>query len=98
MVDLSWVNPVLSLPSQLEREMDRRRAARATHEELNILVDKLLLDWYRHEAVISAAAKRIANLELQLMLAQADAQLQVPGKNEPEPRHLQWAQELLSRL
>lgn len=77
--------------------MDRRRAARATHEELNMLVDKLLLDWYRHEAVIAAAAKRIANLELQLMLTQTDMQLQVPGNNKPEPRHLQWARELLGR-
>lgn len=92
MVETSWVNPDLSLPSQLEREMDRRRAARATRDELSILADKLLLDWYRHETVIAAAAKRIASLELQLMLAQSQ-----PARPEPAPRHLQWARELLGR-
>ena len=92
MVELSWVNPALSLPSQLQQEMDRRRAARATRDELSVLTDKLLRDWYRHAAVIAAAAQRIASLELQLMLAQAE-----PSRPEPEPRHLQWARELLSR-
>lgn len=87
------MNPTLSLPSQLQQEMDRRGAARATRDELCVLADKLLLDWYRHEAVIAAAAKRISSLEVQLMLAQAE-----PSKPGPEPRHLQWAQELLSRL
>ena len=72
--------------------MDRRRAARATRDELCVLADKLLLDWYRHEAVIAAAAKRIASLEVELMLAQSR-----PAKPEPEPHHIQWARDLLSR-
>ena len=72
--------------------MDRRRAARSTRDELCVLADKLLLDWYRHEAVIAAAAKRIASLEVELMLAQSK-----PAKPEPESHHIQWARELLSR-
>jgi len=92
MVETSWLNPELSLPLQLQQELDRRRAAHTSRHELCQLVDKLLLDWYRHEAVISAAARHIAGLEIKLALAESG-----PAKREPEPHHLQWARELLGK-
>ena len=92
MVETSWVNPELSLAAQLHQEMDRRRAAHASRHELYELADKLLLDWYQHEAVISAAARHIASLEIKLALAESG-----PAKPEPEPHHMQWARELLGK-
>lgn len=86
----SWLNPEFSLELQLQQEMDRRKAAHLTHDELSQLADKLLIDWYRHELIIAEAAKHIIRLETQLALAQLK-----PSKPEPEPRHMQWARELL---
>lgn len=90
-MNADWLIPKLSLTAQLQQEMDRRYAAHCTHYELSQITDKLILAWYEQQAVIAAAAKQIADLELRLMQMQAG-----PAKHGPEPHHLQWARELMN--
>lgn len=89
-MDSSWLIPVLSLPSQLQQEMDRRHAAHCTHDELSQITDKLIVAWYEQQAVIAAAAKHVAHLEAELMQKKSG-----PTQRGPEECHLQWARELM---
>ena len=82
----------LSLSRELQREQDRRAAVRLDHQELQILADKLICDWYANQAVIDRAFRRIGELQVQLALAAAR-----PARRQPEARHFQWARDLLGR-
>jgi hypothetical protein len=90
MVD-AWFIPDLSLPTELQMEADRRAAAKLSRDELNILADKLICDWYQQRELIDRALGRVRHLEVELALAGPP----VPARREPEPQHLEWARELL---
>jgi hypothetical protein len=82
----------LSLSRELQREQDRRAAVRLDHQDLQILADKLICDWYANQTVIDSAFRHIAELQVQLALATAK-----PSRRDPESRHFQWARDLLGK-
>lgn len=82
----------LSLDRQFQREQDRRAAVRLDHQELQVLADKLICDWYANQSIIDQAFRRIGELQVQVALAAAK-----PSKRRPEPRHFEWARDLLGR-
>lgn len=87
--------PQLSLMSEAEQELDRRRAARLPLIELQILADRLICDWYRYEQLYNCAMRRVAALEVELALSKVpDRQ----GQNAPTAEHYQWAQELRAQI
>lgn len=83
--------PDLSLAAEAQQELDRRRAARMTRDELATLADDLIVAWHQQCSVIQQATREIAGLQCQLALADCPQ----PGTTEPAPRHFQWARELL---
>ena len=87
----NWLDPELSLSSEIEQEIDRRNAVRLTLQELQIVADKLIVDWYRHQHLLEQALQRVCSLEVKLMLAEAR-----PAPREPSPEHHCWARELLN--
>lgn len=88
----SWLNPVLSLETELHREQDRRIDARMSRDELNMLADRLICQCYHPHVVIEQALRRVATLEVEQLLDHAP-----PTKREPEQRHFQWARYLLGK-
>ena len=86
----SWLDPSLSLSSEVQQESDRRNAVKLSLQELQIVADKLICDWYRHQTMLTQALRQVSILEVQLMLAQAR-----PTPREPSPEHHRWARELL---
>ena len=89
---MSWLDPTLSLASELQMEADRRRAVRLSLHELQEQSDRLIVQWYHHQNVMNQALRRVACLEVELMLAKA-----APSLPEPSDRHRQMAKELLAR-
>lgn len=89
---MNWLDPTLSLPTELQMETDRRRAVRLSLHELQEQSDRLIVQWYHHQNVLNQALRRIACLEVELVLAKA-----APSLPEPSDRHLQMAKELLAR-
>lgn len=83
--------PDLSLPKQFEQERDRRKAAELSRDELSIIADKLIVDWYRQGEVIERLMRHVQRLEVDLMLATAE-----PSPPQPSGEHFQWARDLLS--
>lgn len=88
----AWFIPTLSLPTELDMEIDRRKAAGLSPHELNMLVDKLIVDWYKQRELIDRALGKIRQLQVELALAGPP----MPASREPEPQHLEWAKELLT--
>ena len=82
--------PVLSLPTQLEMECDRRAAARMNRDQLAIKIDELIQRWYHQHALIDQLLGEVRHLQVQVALGPP-----VPSKREPEQRHVDWARELL---
>lgn len=89
---MSWLDPTLSLATELQMETDRRRAVRLSLHELQEQSDRLIVQWYHHQNVLNQALRRVACLEVELMLAKA-----APSLPEPSDRHRQMARELLAR-
>lgn len=89
---MSWLDPTLSLATELQMESDRRRAVRLSLHELQEQSDRLIVQWYHHQNVLNQALRRVACLEVELVLAKA-----APSLPEPSDRHLQMAKELLAR-
>lgn len=73
-------------------EADRRAAARLNRDQLNMLCDKLICDWYQQRELIDRALGKVRHLQVELALATAP-----PAKRELEPHHLEWARELLTQ-
>lgn len=88
-----WFIPEPSLTAQFEREFDRRKAAALGRDDLNILADKLIVDWYQHEAAINLLLARVRHLEVELVLSRAN-----PSRREPDARHIEMAREVISEL
>jgi hypothetical protein len=76
------------LGTELDRERDRRAAVRLDHQDLQQVADHLIVEWYRQQQMFNCAMRRVMELELRLMLAEA----------EPSDRHLQMARELQADL
>lgn len=89
---MSWLDPTLSLATELQMETDRRRAVRLSLHELQEQSDRLIVQWYHHQNVLNQALRRVACLEVELVLAKA-----APSLPEPSDRHRQMAKELLAR-
>lgn len=89
---MSWLDPTLSLATELQMETDRRRAVRLSLHELQEQSDRLIVQWYHHQNVLNQALRRVACLEVELLLAKA-----APSLPEPSDRHRQMAKELLAR-
>ena len=89
----SFLCPELSLPTQLEMEKDRRAAARMSRDQLAEKMDEMIQCWYRQQTMINRMIGHIRQLEVQLALAGPPT----PARRGPEPRHVEWAKELLGR-
>lgn len=87
--DMAWLTGELSLPSQLHQEMDRRAAAKLSRDELSILVDRLITDWYRHTTTIDALLGKVRHLQVEVALSSG-----VQGIPPPSPEHYELAKEL----
>lgn len=95
-LDMHWLVPDLTLEVQLRRERDRRAAAHKSLDELAVIADKLIVDWYQHTTLIDNLLGRVRVLEVELALAQK------PETNAtslaPKDYHYKWAAELLDDL
>lgn len=56
---------------EAEREMDRRDAVKLSHVDLQILADRLIVDWYNHREVVERCLARVGELEARLALAES---------------------------
>jgi hypothetical protein len=89
----SYLCPALSLPTQLEMELDKRAAARMSRHELVQKTQELIESWYMQSAMLNGALGEIRQLQVKLALA-GDPK---PARNAPEPHHFEWARELLGQ-
>ena len=85
--------PQLGLQTQLRLELDRRAAAKRSRDELSVLVDKLLVDWYHHSTLLDTLLRRVCSMEVELALLKAE-----PGPTAPTEEHYEWAADLLRDL
>ena len=92
--DMNWLTPQLDLHTQLRQEQDRRAAARLSRDEIAILADKLIIDWYTHSKLIDNLLGRVRCLEVELALSSAPAS----PSTEPSAEHYRWAAELSGAL
>jgi hypothetical protein len=89
----SYLCPTLSLPTQLEMELDKRAAAKMSRLQLLAKTQELIESWYMQSAMLNGALGEIRQLQVKLALAGPP----VPAKREPEPQHHEWARELLGQ-
>lgn len=89
----NWLTPQLSLSVELQQEKDRRAVPQLQRDDLEVITDRLITDWYRHQALVASCLKRIASLEVELTLAQHQQPIR-----PPQPSHQQMARDLLRRL
>jgi hypothetical protein len=87
----SFLAPTLSLPTQLEMELDKRAAASMSHDQLVAKTQELIESWYLQSAMLNGALGEIRQLQVQLALAGPP----VPAKRGPEPEHMVMARELM---
>lgn len=87
--DMAWLTRELSLPSQLHQEIDRRAAAKLSRDDLSILVDRLITDWYRHTTTIDALLGKVRHLQVEVAISR-----DVQGVPPPSPEHYEMAKEL----
>jgi hypothetical protein len=92
-IDARWLVPDLSLTDQLKMEIDRKRAANLSREQLAQLADSLIQDWWNHRSVIDRALGRVRHLEVELAMAGAPQ----PSKQEILSTHLRMARELMNQ-
>jgi len=93
MANEHWFTPELSLPRQLEREIDRRHAARMDRNDLSVLVDKLIVDWYRQNELVDRLLGKVRQLQVEVALSSAP-----PTKPDVSEDHLLMAKELREQL
>lgn len=86
-----WFIPEPSLTAQLDREMDRRKAASLKRDELSELADKLIIDWYQHEAAVNLLLGRVRHLEVELALAKSK-----PTKREIDQSYIDMAKSIFN--
>ena len=89
----SFLCPDLSLATEFDMERDRRLAARMSRDQLAEKMDEMIQGWHRQQVMINRMLGEIRQLQVQLALAGPP----VPARRGPEPRHVEWARELLGR-
>jgi hypothetical protein len=89
----SFLSPKLSLPTQLDLELDKRAAARMSRQELLAKTQELIEAWYMQSAMLNGALGEVRQLQVKVALAGPPT----PAKRGPEQRHVQWAMELMGR-
>jgi hypothetical protein len=89
----SFLAPTLSLPTQLEMELDKRAAARMSRHQLLQKTQELIESWYMQSAMLKGALGEIRQLQVKVALAGPPT----PARRGPEERHVQWAMELMGR-
>jgi hypothetical protein len=89
----SFLAPTLSLPTQLEMELDKRAAARMSRQQLLAKTQELIESWYMQSAMLNGALGEVRQLQVKVALAGPP----VPARRGPEQRHVEWAMELLGR-
>lgn len=67
----SFLAPTLSLPTQLEMELDKRTAARMSRDQLVTKTQELIESWYLQSAMLNGALGEIRQLQVKLALAGA---------------------------
>ena len=90
----SYLCPTLSLPTQLEMELDKRAAASMSHDQLVKRTQELIDAWYLQSAMLNGALGEIRQLQVKLALAGPP----VRSRPEPEPEHMVMARELMAKL
>lgn len=90
----SFLSPTLSLPTQLQMEMDKRAAARMGRQELVGRMQEMVESWYMQQQMINEMLGAIRHLQVQVALA-GDPK---PPRNEPEPQHYIWAAQVMAKL
>lgn len=85
-----WLTPQLSLATEARRELDRRRAVKLSHHELQVLADQLIVDWYTHRELVNRLLAKVQELEVRLVLADPK-----PSDSESWREYLEMAEELL---
>ena len=90
----SYLCPTLSLPTQLEMELDRRAAARMSRDQLAEKLDEAIQSWYLQSAMLNGALGEIRQLQVKLALAGPP----VPAKRGPEPKHVEMARQVMALL
>jgi hypothetical protein len=89
----SFLAPKLSLPTQLEMELDKRAAARMSRQELLAKTQELIESWYMQQAMLNGALGEVRQLQVKVALAGPPT----PARRGPEERHVQWAMELMGQ-
>lgn len=74
-------------------ELDKRAAARMGHRELVGRTQELIESWYMQQAMLNGALGEIRQLQVKLALAGPP----LPARRGPEPKHVQWARELMGQ-
>lgn len=90
----SFLSPTLSLPTQLQMEMDKRAAARMGRQELVGRMQEMVESWYMQQQMINEMLGAIRQLQVQVALA-GDPK---PTRRDPEPQHVAWAAELITQM
>jgi len=80
-----WLTPQPEPHTQLRQEQDRRAAAKLSRDELSILADKLIVDWYTHSALIDSLLRRVRCLEVELALSKVQS---TPTSSDTKPSAL----------
>jgi hypothetical protein len=86
-----FLAPTLSLPTQLEMELDKRAAERMSRDQLVEKTQELIESWYLQSEMLNGALGEIRQLQVKLALAGPPR----PAKRGPEAQHVEWARELL---
>jgi hypothetical protein len=89
----SYLCPALSLPTQLEMELDKRAAGRMSQQQLLAKTEELIESWYLQQAMLNGSLGEIRQLQVKLALAGPPT----PARRGPEERHVQWAMELMGQ-
>jgi hypothetical protein len=90
----SFLAPTLSLPTQLEMELDKRTAARMSRDQLVAKTQELIESWYMQHQMINEMLGAIRQLQVQVALAGPP----VPAKRGPDPEHYVMARQVMAKL
>jgi hypothetical protein len=71
--------------------MDRHKAKKLEREDIGELADKLIVDWYQHEATINLLLGRVRQLEVELVLKDSK-----PSKKQIDKTYLDMAKSLFN--
>lgn len=84
---MPWLTAQPEPHTQLRQEQDRRAAAKLSRDELSILADKLIVDWYAHSTLIDGLLRRVRCLEVEVEVALSKVQ-DSPTSSEIKPSAL----------